>query len=68
MKRKAITNLEVRRNLAKNALPLVRKLVEKFDLPSVHKAVTMIYDERKATKALRDAEAKVAALKKRLGA
>lgn len=66
MKKK--TNLESRRILAKNALPEVRKLVAKFDLPSVQHAVKMMYDERSAAKALRDAEAKVIELKRKLAA
>ena len=63
---KKVTRLEERRNLAKGALPLVRKLVEKFDLASVNNAVKMIYDERTAERNLKNAEAQVAALKKKL--
>jgi len=61
------TNLQVRRSLVDAALVDVRKLVKKYDLPSVNSAVKVLYDERKADKELRDAEAKVAALRKKRG-
>lgn len=62
------TNRDARRELAAGALVEIRKLVKKFDLPSVQNAVKQLYDERAAQKALIDAEAKVQSLKKKLGA
>lgn len=61
------SNLEKRRTMATNALPAVRKLVSMFDLASIQSAVKALYDERKAGKELKEAEAKVAALKNKLG-
>lgn len=58
---------EVRQKMAYQALPEVRKLVAKYDLPAVQNAVNALYDERKASKELRDAELKVLSLKKKLG-
>jgi len=60
------TNLQKRRELIAQAIPEVRKLVKKYDLASVQAAIKSLYDERKAEKALKDAEAKVVALKSRL--
>lgn len=65
MKKK--TAREVRRELAGAALVEVRKIVKKFDLPAVQAAVKALYDERNAAKELREAEAKVALLRKKLG-
>lgn len=56
----------IRRNLSSKALPEVRKLVNKYDLASVQSAVKAMYDERKAAKELKEAEAKVQALKNKL--
>ena len=61
------TNLEKRRKLLATVLPEVRKLVSKYDLASVQGAVKTLYNERQAEKELRMAEAKVEALKKKLG-
>ena len=58
---------QVRRDLISEALPKVRALVKQYDLGSINSAVKAMYDERKAEKALKDAEAKVAALKNKLG-
>jgi hypothetical protein len=58
---------KVRRELITNALPKVRALVKQYDLSSVNSAVKAIYEEKKAEKTLREAEAKVAALKSKLG-
>lgn len=60
------SNLQKRRALVSNALPEVRKLVSRFDLASVQAAIKSLYDERKAEKELKDAEAKVMALKNKL--
>jgi N-methylhydantoinase B/oxoprolinase/acetone carboxylase alpha subunit len=48
------------------ALPEVRKLVAKYDLASVNAAIKSLYENRKAERELREAEEKVAALKKKL--
>jgi len=64
---KRITTREMRRSLASKALPEVRKLVAKFDLPSVNNAVKMIYAERVAANELKKAEQKVQELQRKLG-
>ena len=60
------STLEKRREMKNAVLPAVRKLVAQYDLPSVQAAVKVLYENRKAEKELRDAEAKVEALKKKL--
>lgn len=69
MKKKIVkkSNLEKRRELAAATLPEVRKLVKKYDLAAVQAAVKALYDNRRAEKELADAEAKVEALKRKLG-
>lgn len=49
-----------------NVLPAVRKLVKSFDLASVQAAIKVLYDERKAAQQLKEAERKVAELKRKL--
>lgn len=61
------SNLEVRRDLIKRALPEVKKLVAKYDLASVQSAVKVLYENRRAEQELRAAEKKAADLRKRLG-
>ncbi len=61
------SNLEKRREMARLALIEVKKLVAKYDLAAVQNAVKSLYDERKANKELMEAEAKVNALKRKLG-
>ena len=61
------TNREVRSGLAKAALPYVRKLVKRFDLAAVNKAVFMLYEEQRAAAKLRSAEQEVEKLKRQLG-
>ncbi len=66
-KKAKISTLEKRRALLASAIPEVRKLVRKYDLPAVQSAVRALYEERSAAKQLREAEAEVAALKRKLG-
>ena len=61
------SNLEKRREMKAEALPEVRKLVAKYDLASVQAAVKDLYENRKAEKELKEAEAKVLALRKKIG-
>jgi len=64
--KKRITRLEIRQNMRTNVLPHVRKLVKMFDLPSVQGALKVLYEERTAARQLKEAEKKVAELKKKL--
>lgn len=61
------TRQQKRQALRTNALPAIRQLVKRFDLPAVQAAVKMLYDERRAEKELHDAERKVESLKRKLG-
>ena len=62
-----MSNLEKRRKMMHEALPEVRKIVAKYDLASVQSALKSLYDNRKAEKELAEAEAKVLALRKKIG-
>lgn len=63
-----MSNLDKHRKMIAAALPEVRKLVAKYDLSAVNAAVKNLYDNRKAERELAAAEAKVNALKRKLGA
>lgn len=67
MKKIKYNNRKVRQSLVAKALPDVKKLVNRYDLASVNSAVKALYEEKKADKELKDAEAKVAQLKSKLG-
>lgn len=64
---KTKTRIEVRRELAAGALGDIRKLMKKYDLAAVQAAVKMLYDEKAAQRKLKEAEANVQALKRKLG-
>lgn len=62
-----VNNVQKRRALLASALPEVRKLVAKYDLASVQAAVKTLYENRQAERELKEAEKKVAELRKKLG-